>query len=466
MSEIVDIFDMSYEGAGVGKIGGQVVFVPKTLPGEKVEVEIVRITKSFMIGKLLKVITPSEWRVEPNCQYFQVCGGCDFQHCERHLEQDIKTKILKQELAKIGFGGEISFVAGERRFLYRNKIKFEVKDGKLGYFKPKTHDFFEVKTCPIAEKEINLSIEKIKEFLKSNQNNLPNLKNVYIKRINNGNIDNEKMVAICFLFDKKSKKMMKNINNLYILSDFFVFFAFGDVLESNDVIIERQSPKQIDSEFNDKLEKFYYENKRKTNNTFHDVNETKSLVEKIDDFEVEVDISAFKQINDEVAKMLYDYICKNTAGKKVINAYSGQGVLTYLISKTANMVYGIELQKQAHNSAEKLKALVEASCTKCGSIENICGRVEDEIGKIIKSDRIDCVVLDPARDGCKKEVMMAICESNIGGVIYVSCNFSTLVRDLKLLQNYYDIETVKIFDMFPCTMNLETVVMLKRKLEG
>ena len=93
--EIVDIFDISYEGAGVGKIDGQVVFVPKALPGEQVEIEIVRRGSNFMIGEVCQVLKPSEYRVEPECPYYDFCGGCCFQHCDEDAEEQLKIQILK-----------------------------------------------------------------------------------------------------------------------------------------------------------------------------------------------------------------------------------------------------------------------------------------------------------------------------------------------------------------------------------
>ena len=130
--KIVDIFDISYEGAGVGKDSGKVIFVPKTLPGDQVEVEIVKDTTGFSIGRACEIVKPSDDRIEPKCPHFDVCGGCAFQHCDYEHEAKIKQKILAKELGKIGYDGDINFVKSDKRFGYRNKIKLEVEDGNLG----------------------------------------------------------------------------------------------------------------------------------------------------------------------------------------------------------------------------------------------------------------------------------------------------------------------------------------------
>jgi len=261
-------------------------------------------------------------------------------------------------------------------------------------------------------------LPKIKSFLK--ENNFQNLKNVYIRCF-------DEKIAICFLFSKNAEKMHKNIKKIEILGGFSVFFAYGNILESDKTHVYLIS-----------------------GNNF--------LTKKYQDFEAEYDVSAFCQINDFVEKKLYDFVLKNTKNKRVINAYSGQGVLTYLISKDAKFVYGIEFQNSAHQKAEKLKENQNEY-----KIENICAKVEDVVSQILMRDKIDVIVLDPARDGCDKAVLNEILNNKIEEILYISCNFATLTRDLKILKDFYCFKTVKIFDMFPCTANLETAVILRRK---
>lgn len=417
MKNEVKIFDISYDGAGVGKLDGKVVFVLKTLPGEVVGVQLEKENSKFSVAKIKTLIQKSLDRQKASCPYFEICGGCDFQHCTYEKEKNLKTQIVLRELQKIGWTGKIEFEESENRFFYRNKIKLEVFENKLGYFKRGTNEFFEIKTCPIATRKINEAIEKIENFLKGNQ--LKNLKNVYFKQVDD-------KLAICFLFDKNAKIDVKNLKNIEILHDFLIFFAFGEVLESNSTKIIQVFGKE-------------------------------KLTENLFGQNIENDISAFNQVNDFVAERLYDYVCQNTDGKNVINAYSGQGLLTALISKTAKSVFGIEYQKSAHLSAEKLKNLLKQN-----NMHNICGKVENEIAGVLKKQKIDFVVLDPARAGCQKSVLEEIKCRKIPKILYISCNFSSLVRDLQILKQNYTIKTIKIFDMFPCTANVETVAILER----
>ena len=417
MKNEVKIFDISYDGAGVGKLDGKVVFVPKTLPGEVVGVQLEKENSKFSVAKIKTLIQKSLDRQKASCPYFEICGGCDFQHCTYEKEKNLKTQIVLRELQKIGWTGKIEFEESENRFFYRNKIKLEVFENKLGYFKRGTNEFFEIKTCPIATQKINDAIEKNKKFLKENQ--LKDLKSVYFKQVDD-------KLAICFLFDKNAKIDAKNLKNIEILHDFLIFFAFGEVLESNSTKIIQVFGKE-----------------KLTKNLFGQ--------------NIENDISAFNQVNDFVAERLYDYVCQNADGKNVINAYSGQGLLTALIAKTAKTAFGIEYQKSAHLSAEKLKNLLKQN-----NMHNICGKVENEIASVLKKQKIDFVVLDPARAGCQKSVLEEIKCRKIPKILYISCNFSSLVRDLQILKQNYTIKTIKIFDMFPCTANVETVAILER----
>ncbi len=414
----IEIFDISYNGSGVGRKDGKVVFVPKTLLGEKVTYSSNRNTSSFTVGDLKKVIEPSADRILPKCPYYGVCGGCAFLHCNFKAEKFMKIQILKKEMSKVGFSGDVEFVENDRRYGYRNKMKFEVCDGKLGYFKSKSKDFFEVEMCMIADDEINVALPIVQEFVR--ENNFEKLHSVYFKKVKND-------LAIAFLFDKKTNIKLKNVVGLGVLGKYSIFFAYGDILESNDTKIECVLGKKV------------------LKNDFEGV-------------EYDVDVSAFNQVNDYMAERLYEHVASLCKGKRVINAYSGQGLLTYILAKKAAFVYGIEYQKSAHEQAEKLaKKMMDYH------VFNVCGRVEDEIGDIIFRDPVNTIVLDPSREGCQRVVLEELLKSFAESIIYISCNFPTLVRDLDVLKSKYEIENIKIFDMFPGCCAMETVVCLKKR---
>ena len=404
----VEIIDISYDGCGVGRVDGKVVFVPRTDIGEIVDVQIVKENSKFSTGKVVKVLKKSKSRCESNCPYFDECGGCDFQFLDYDREIELKTKILENELKKVNFFEKIDVFPAKSRFNYRNKIKLTYVDDKLGYLKSQSKKVVDIDFCPLAESEINDAIMVIKKYLKKYK--YQNLKSVTFRK-------SDESVLISFLFSQKEKFFYDEI-----LGDFVVGVFVGDVLESNKTVLT---------------------------SIFHQKECHKTILCK----KIPVDFASFFQVNDEVASCLYQTIIKNVAGKKVVNAYSGQGALSLLLAEKATKVVGIEVQKSSHLIAEKLKT---------SNMKNINGLVEKELSKLLKNENYDIIVLDPARAGCEKSGIDAIKNAQIKEIFYISCNFSTLIRDLKLLCEKYKIKSVQVFDMFPSTANLEVLVSLEK----
>lgn len=403
---LVKIIDMSYDGNGVAKHGGKTIFIPHTDVGEEVEIEIVKSRSKFDVGSVTKVVKASSYRTIPPCPYYNECGGCAFQQVGYQRELMLKKMILQNELKKVGCIGDIDIEPSKSNYHYRNKIKLTYKQGELGYISAISHDFVGIKSCLLAESDILNAVDVTREYFK--KYNYAHLKSVYFRKFNDG-------VMIIFLFAKREAFLYDKI-----LDRFPIFLAEGEVLESDKAKIYKK--------YN--VVKMSY---------------------KILDEEFKIDAKSFLQVNVDVAEKLYDFVVKNVDGKTVINAYSGQGVLSKLLAKKAEKVIGVECQKSSHDIAETIKT---------DNMTNYNAKVEEVISKLSKE--ADFIVLDPAREGCKQKVLEEIIKSNIKNIIYISCNFSTLTRDLKYLTKFYKIQKVKIFDMFPLTANMETCVILEK----
>ncbi len=402
----IEIFDISHKGAGVGKADGKIVFVPRTDIGEVVDVEIVKSTIHFDHGKVGKVLQPSPHRCLAFCPHFFECAGCDFQFLEYARELELKGKMLKNELKKVNFLQKIAIFPSKTRFFYRNKIKLTHFEGKLGYHSV-MQNLVEIESCPLAEIEINDAIKVVKKYL--SQIYYQFLQSVTFRK-------GDEKVLISFLFSRKENFVYNQILDKYVIGIFQ-----GEILESGKT----------------KLVKVY--------------NQT-ATYKTIAGYKIPVDFTSFFQINDLVAENLYNLVVEKMSGLKVINAYSGQGVLSLLLSKNCSKVIGIEVQKSSHKIAESLK-------TK--NMENINALVEDALPSLVQNEEFDAIILDPAREGCKKNVIEAIKKAKISKICYISCNFSTLTRDLKLLAEDYEIEEMAIFDMFSNTANIEVFTLLK-----
>lgn len=399
------IVDISHSGSGVARENGKVVFVRGTDIGEDVGVRIVKSTAKFDVGKVTKINVRSPYRTTPPCSYFGECGGCDFQHLEYHRELALKEIMLRNELKKVGYFGEISVEVSKQIYHYRNKLKLTYRGGKLGYLGDDDM-FVKINSCMLADNEILRALEGVKTYLQ--KYSFKYLKNITFRRFQGG-------VMLIFLFTEREKFSLDNC-----LEKYPVFLAVGEVLESDKTKI------------------------------FQSYNESDMKYEILGEV-FPVDAKSFLQVNYEVAEKLYSHVLKNVAGEVVVNAYSGQGVLSKLLAKKAKKVIGIEMQTSAHKVAEAIKS---------ENMENIHAKVEDVIEKFSKVANV--IVLDPARNGCHVRVLEEIIRSKIAKVVYISCNFSTLARDLKRLEKFYKIVNIKIFDMFPRTANLETCVILEK----
>lgn len=399
------IVDVSHSGSGVARENGKVVFVRGTDIGEDVGVRIVKSTAKFEVGKVAKINVRSPYRTTPPCPYFGECGGCDFQHIEYHRELALKEIMLRNELKKVGYFGEISVEVSKQIYHYRNKLKLTYRSGELGYLGDGDM-FVKINSCMLADNEILRALEDVKTYLQ--KYSFKHLKNITFRRFQGG-------VMLVFLFSEREKFSLDNC-----LEKYPVFLAVGEVLESDKTKI------------------------------FQSYNESGMRYEILGEV-FPVDAKSFLQVNCEVAENLYSHVLKNVAGEVVVNAYSGQGVLSKLLAKKAKKVIGIEMQTSAHKIAEAIKS---------ENMENIHAKVEDVIAKFSKVANV--IVLDPARNGCHARVLEEIIRSKIAKVVYISCNFSTLVRDLKSLTKFYKIANIKIFDMFPRTANLETCVILEK----
>lgn len=400
------IFDYGYDGEGVGEIGGKVCFIPYTIKDEEVKFELTKDNKSFAQGKLTDVLEKSEKRIEPKCPYFGVCGGCSYQHMPYSEELKIKEILLKRQLKKAGFKGDVSGISSPEELRYRNKLKLFVGDGKVGLKVRSSNKICPIEDCLLVQDKISKAIVPISNFVKGN--NLYKFMDTITLRQEEDN---------CLI--NFSLKVDKDINyqGLYLLlgKDYGIFQTFRD--ETKHILGL------------DKLVKEEY------------------------GLNLKFSPLSFHQVNSKVQNLLYDCVLSKTIGDSVINAYSGSGLLSGILAKRFGRVTGVELGEAEHNEAQELKEENELY-----NLINIKG----DCAKILPRLEGDTLIVDPPRGGLQKEVCQVISQKNFKRVIYISCNSATLVRDLQLLQGY-KIDKAYLFDMFARTGEYECLVVLSRK---
>lgn len=412
MKEVVglEITDYGYSGEGVGKIGGRVCFIPYALKDEIVEGEVVKKTSSFYKLKLINIKKTSPLRIPAPCPYFAKCGGCAFQCLEYANELKLKCELVKNQFKKVGYEKDIEIVESSNQYGYRNKIKLFCKDNKLALFENGSNVLVPVEKCLLVEDEINQAIENVQTFVEAKDIGRA-VDNIYIRSQGKG-------LLVWFKFKRQTKLDFTGLQ-IMLGANSGIFTSVGNSSPQHQTGLEVLKTTEFD-------------------------------------LNCEFEVDAFHQVNNKVAEKLYQEVINLVKGNKVINGYSGAGVLSGILAKQGKTVYGIELGLAEHQSAEKLKEQNGLS-----KLFNIHGDCASLLGDLISSD-MKTMIIDPPRAGIDKKICDSIDNSKLDKVVYISCDTATLVRDIMLMSNF-EVETAKVFDMFPCTGRVEVLCVLKKK---
>ncbi len=425
------ILNLGMNGEGVAKLDDKVVFIPQCLEGEVVDCEIKKDYKNYATAELKTIKQTSPNRVTPPCPYYETCGGCMLQHMKYNAQLIFKQDLVKSTLKKVAnIDADVAnTVACKSQYNYRNKISLSCKENAIGFKHEQSNTIIDISACLLAKNEINCAIKSIKNLLAKTP--IKSLKNIVIRELCNQTLiafickENEDMLEI-------ANAIVKEIKNSGV---YLIINPRNDSVVIAGKIIHLCGIKNI----------------------------------AIDEpLKLNLNVESFYQTNEDIQTKLYDYILKQIdTDEIVINGYSGAGVLSAMLSKKAKHVYGIEINKSAHFNAENLK-----KCNKISNLTNICGDFFEKYKNLINSDndkfigknkkQINTIVLDPSKKGCGKDVMQTI--NGIDKIIYVSCNPIALAKDLREIIGHYNIQSVQPFDMFPNTTNVETCVILKRKV--
>lgn len=401
--EIVTIEALDHFGYGIAHINNKVIFVENALPGEVVKIEIIEDKKNYSKASVLEYIKKSNERVEPICPYFNICGGCSLMYYNYEETLNFKKKKIQELILKnkISYDlNNIEIVKNEGSLNYRNKVSLKIANGKIGYYKNKTHELVEINECKIANKEINKVIDNYK-----------------LLGIKNGNL----IIRV-------------NSNNEILL-----------VIETNEENYNIELDKLKEKI---KIVGIVYNNKTIYGDSY--------LYERIGGFLFRVSFNSFFQINPYICSILFNLIDNEIAKDDIVlDLYSGVGTLGIVASKKAKEVISVEIVKNA-----VLNGIFNAKINKQDNIHFILGDTGKVVNKITQD--FNTLIVDPPRNGLDKNTISFIKEKLPEKIIYVSCDANTLMRDLKDLEKSYQIMTYKILDMFSYSYHLESFVVLKR----
>ncbi|WP_221389085.1 23S rRNA (uracil(1939)-C(5))-methyltransferase RlmD [Clostridium perfringens] len=447
---IFDIISQGYEGEGIAKIDNKYpIFIEGALKGEKVKVRIVKVNKNFAYGKLMEVLEASEERVNPPCAIYKRCGGCKLQHASYKAQLDFKWDRVKDCVSKIGKldPSIVKYPLGmEEPWRYRNKVQLPIGlingEVKIGFFAPRSHDIIDMESCliqdEIGDKVVKLTREWIEKFnirpynVDGEYDEKGIVRHIMIRR---GFITNEVMVVLVTNGEKLPHKE-----------------EFVDLMVKNIPGI-----KSVIQNINSKKTNVILGLESKTlwgEDTISDY---------IGDFRFNISPLSFFQVNPTQTEVLYGKALEYanlTGNEEVFDAYCGTGTITLFLSQKAKKVYGVEIIPQAIDNA-----WINAKENKVENVEFFVGESEVVIPDLInKGVKADVVVVDPPRKGCDKKLLDAITNINAKKIVYVSCDPSTLGRDLKVLEeNGYKTLEVQPVDMFPNTSHVENVAKLIKK---
>ena len=398
----VRIEKLDHFGRGITFIDGKICFVEHALPNEIVELEIIKETKKYILGKAIDYLETSPDREIEKCKYFNICGGCNLEHYNYLKENEFKQAKVQElinKFAKIDI--KVNDIIYDEEKNYRNKLTLHGKDKKLGLYKKETNELIEISNCNLVDKRINDIISILQEIAKES-----NIEEVII-RVSN---DSKKLMI-------KIKGEVSNIEKLKSIDI--------DVLIVNDKVYTNSN--QIITEIGSK--KYY------------------------------VSVESFFQVNKTLTTKLYNEVKKiveEVKPNKVLDLYCGTGTIGIYVAEHTNEVIGVDYSSSNINDANKNKELNNSN-----NITFINDKVENVIDSF--ESNIDLVIVDPPRAGLDPKTIEHLKRINPTIIIYVSCDPSTLARDLKELSTDYNIKYIQPFNMFPRTYHVENVVKLEKK---
>ena len=431
----VKIDSVSSDGNGVGRIGSFTVFVPMGVIGDRVEVKINKVKSRYAIGEIVKILEQSPDRIDPPCKYYDRCGGCQIQNMDYKAQVKAKAEIIENAVRRIGGIRDFSldeFIECDKPFHYRNKVIFFCDNG-VGMYERGTHNIVGLNGCMLAYEGVEDIVGAVLDYAKecgvpyySAKTHTGILRRIFVRNNSRG----EFMVVLSVNADTvpNADTLFNNLSKLNVKSVYL----------------------NIDKRKNSGA--MSYENKLVYGDRY--------LSEEIFGIRFKISPESFFQINYEQTKKLYQKAIELAdIGKDdtVMDLYCGIGTISLAVAKQAKSVVGVEAVKRAIDDARE-----NAKENGIENAEFFADKAENIVPKLIdEGSAPDIVIMDPPRSGSDEVTISAILRAKPKRVVYVSCNPSTLARDLKqFINNGYTISTAIGVDMFPQTMHVETVVGL------
>lgn len=438
----VDIQDIGINGEGIAKINGYTTFVKGALTGEKAKIKIVKANKDYGYGKLLEIVSPSADREEPICHQFGRCGGCNLQHLNYEAQLKHKLEMVKSTLKKqLGYEPFIDEIIGMGiPYYYRNKAQYPVRNGKIGFYLDRSHDLIENDVCYI-QNELTDKLAKV----------------AFQVLMNNG---------ITSYDERTGKGTLRHIiTRVGVNTDetMLILVTNGNKLRNQEKIIQ-----EIVNIYPGITSIIQNINKDNTNVILGDECVTlygqDFIIDRLDNYKFKISPLSFYQVNPLQTEILYHTakeFAELTGEEAIFDLYCGIGTISIFMADSCKKVYGVEVVPQAIDNAKE-----NAEMNEIRNTEFFVGEVEEVLPKLYQKEiKPDVIFVDPPRKGCDNTTLETMINLKPQKLIYISCNPATLARDLKTLTDAcFEIDKIKLVDMFPQTNHVETVVSLRKKM--
>ncbi len=442
----LEIVDCGTDGEGIGKADGFTVFVKDAVIGDIVTAKIMKAKKNYGYGRLMEILKPSPYRVEPVCPSARQCGGCQLQAVSYEEQKVFKEKKLRGHLERIGGFRDLPMepmIGMDEPYHYRNKAQFPVgrnKEGRIitGFYAGRTHAIIENRDCA-------LGIPQNKEIL-----------DIVIAHMEKYGIAP---------YDEMTGKGL--VRHIFVRYGFFTgelmvcLIINGQDLPHQKELIEklREIPGMASISLNI--------NKKRSNVILGDKVKTiwgqEYITDKIGDISYEISPLSFFQVNPKQTWKLYSKALEyaDLHGEETVwDLYCGIGTISLFLAQQAKFVRGVEIVPAAIDDAKR-----NAQINNIENVEFFVGKAEEVLPREYEKNGVyaDVIVVDPPRKGCDEMLLKTILKMQPKRVVYVSCDSATLARDLRFLcDNGYELKKVCGVDQFPQTVHVETVVLLSK----
>ncbi len=454
----VEITDIGVSGEGIGHVDGYTLFIKDAVIGDVVEAKVMKAKKNYGYARLMKVITPSEYRVEPKCAFARKCGGCQIQEMSYDRQLVFKDQKIRGNLERIGgftkdqIDTVMQPVVGmEHPFGYRNKAQFPFgtdKEGNpiTGFYAGRTHDIIANTDCALGVEQNKEILEIILQYMRENK-----IKS-YDEKTGKGLIRHAlirygfktKEIMVCLVVNGKKLPKAERLIEKLIQIEGMTSITISPNTRRDNVIM------------GDSYEILWGQG---------------YITDYIGNVKYQISPLSFYQVNPVQTEKLYGLALEYAdlkGDETVWDLYCGIGTISLFLAQKAKQVYGVEIVPQAIDDAKE-----NAKINAIDNAEFFVGKAEEVLPEYYaeyerehngETAHADVIVVDPPRKGCDETLLETIVKMQPEKVVYVSCDSATLARDLKYLcANGYEVKVCRGVDQFPQSVHVETVVLLSRK---